>query len=80
MGERLQHQDFDDASRPLPFFRCFQEALQESHCLKHGAFCTVARIPGQEHPGQGDVLELAQVAEVIRNGEATLTRPVERFT
>ena len=23
---------------------------------------------GQEHPGQGDVLELAQVAEVVRSG------------
>ena len=26
----------------------------------------LARVPGQEHPGQGDVLELAQVAEVVR--------------
>src|SRR5207248_7462322 len=40
----------------------------------------VARIPGQEHPGQGDVLELAQVAEVIRYFQALLTRPVEGFT
>src|SRR6266536_1476817 len=74
VGERLQHQGFDDASRPLPFFRCVKEALQESHCLKHGAVCTLARIPGQEHPGQGDVLELAQVAEVVLNGEAMYTR------
>src|SRR5215469_13799715 len=36
--------------------------------------------PGQEHPGQGDVLERAQVAEVVRNGEATLTCPAEGFT
>ena len=61
-------------------FRCLQEALQESHCLKHGAVCTVALIPGQEHPGQGDVLELAQVAEVVLGGQALLTRPVEGFT
>ena len=80
VGERLQHQDFDHASRPLAFFRCLQEALQESHCLKHGAVCTVALIPGQEHPGQGDVLELAQVAEVVLGGQALLTRPVQGFT
>src|SRR2546429_9828954 len=43
-------------------------------------FCTVALRPCQEHPGQSDVLELAQVAEVVRNGEALLTRPVEGFT
>jgi hypothetical protein len=79
VGERLQHQDFDDASRPLTCFRCFQEAFQESHCLKHGAVCTVALRPGQEHPSQGDVLELAQVAQVVRNGEALLTRPTEGF-
>src|SRR2546421_11130094 len=78
--KRLQHQDFDDASRPLPFFRRLKEVLQEFHCLKHGVFCTVALRPGQEHSGQGDVFELAQVAEVIRNGEAKLTRPVEGFT
>ena len=37
-------------------------------------------IAGQEHPGQGDVLELAQVAEVVLGGQALLTRPVEGFT
>src|SRR6266496_6515634 len=46
----------------------------------NGAFCTVALIPGQEHPGQGDVLELVQVAEVVRNGEALLPRPAYGFT
>ena len=38
------------------------------------------RVPCQEHPGQGDVLELAQVAEVIVSGQTVLTRPAERFT
>src|SRR6516164_4070669 len=40
----------------------------------------VAPIPSKEHPGQGNMLELAQVAEVIRNREALLTRPAEGFT
>ena len=45
----------------------------------NGALGTVARLPGQEHPGQGDVLELAQVAEVVLGGQALLPRPAERF-
>src|SRR5439155_14496877 len=62
---------------PLPFFRSLQKALQESHGLTNGAVCTLALMPGQEHPGQGNVLELAQVAEVVLNGQALLPRPVE---
>ena len=42
VGERLQHQDFDHAARPLACFRCLQEALQQSDCLTHGAVGTVA--------------------------------------
>ena len=80
VSERLQHQDFDHASRPLPFFRCFQEALRKSRCLVNGAFFPIALIPGDEHPGQGDMLELAHVAEVVMGGQALLTRPVEGFT
>ncbi len=58
VGERLQHQDFDNASHPLPCFRCLQEALEQSHGISKGAVCPIARILSQEHPGQGDVLEL----------------------
>src|SRR5690348_12503167 len=36
--------------------------------------------PSQEDSGQGDVLKLAQVAQVVRNGETLLTRPAECFT
>ena len=53
----------------LPFFRRWQEALQEPGRVVHGAvLCALVRVPGQEHPGQGDVLELAQVAEVVVDG------------
>ena len=44
------------------------------------ALVTLGRVPGQEHPGQGDVLELAQVAELVLDGQAPLTHPAERFT
>src|SRR5436309_12840836 len=64
----LQYQDFDDASRPITFFRRLQEALEEAQCLTKGAVCTVALVLSQEQPGQGDVLELAQVAEVVLSG------------
>ena len=34
---------------------------------------------GQKHPGEGDVLVLVQVAEVVIGGEPTLAHPAERF-
>ena len=43
----------------LPFFRRQQEALQEPGRLVKGVLCTLILVPRQEHPGQGDVLELA---------------------
>ena len=46
----------------------------------NGALCTLVLVPRQEHPGQGDVLELAQVTEVVVDGQALLTRPAEGFT
>ena len=39
----------------------------------------VALVTSQEYSGQGDVLELAQVAEVIISRQSLLTRPVEGF-
>ena len=53
-----------------------QQALQESDRL---AGARPSAVLGQEHPGQGDVLELAQVAEVVVGGQAPLARPAERF-
>ena len=39
----------------------------------------LGRVPGQERPGEGDVLELAQVAELVVDGQAPLPRPAERL-
>ena len=36
-----------------------QEALQEPGRLVKGVLCTLILVPRQEHPGQGDVVELA---------------------
>ena len=57
--ERPQDQDLDDASRPLALFRRSQEAVQEPDRLVNGALGTLVLISRHEHPGQGDVLELA---------------------
>ena len=80
MRERPQHQDLDDASRPAPCFGRQQEALQEPGRLVREALRTLALVSRQEQPGQGDVLELAQVTEVVIDGQALLTRPAESFT
>lgn len=58
VGERLQGQDPDDASRPLSFFRCNQEAVQESSCLVDEVLRTLGQVSGHEHFGQRDVLVL----------------------
>ena len=47
--------------------------------LIDGALARSAVGSGEEHPRQGDVLELAQVAEVVVGGQAPLARPGERF-
>src|SRR5947208_3225307 len=68
------------SSRSLPLFGCPQEAFQEPGRLVYGALRALGRVAGQEHPGQGDVLELAQVAEVVVDGQTSLTGPAEGFT
>ena len=78
--ERPQYTDLDDASRPLALFRRSKEAVQEPGLLVNGALGTLVLISRHEQAGQGDVLELAQVAEVVIDGQALLTRPAESFT
>ena len=64
----------------LALFRRSQEAVQEPDRLVSGALGTLVLVSRHEHPGQGDVLELAQVTEVVIDGQALLTRPAESFT
>ena len=76
--KRLDHEDLDEASRPLAFLRRCRKAPQQSHCLVDGAFVRFASVLGDEHP-QGDVLELAQLAEVVVSGQAPLARSTQGF-
>ena len=78
MGDRLQHQDLDHTAQPSARFRRWQEPLQESGRVLEGALRTVCCVLSQQHSGEGDVLELVQVAEVVLDGQAGLTDPVKR--
>ena len=69
MSKRLQHKDLDDASGPPAFFRREQQTLQEPGRVRKGAPLPIALAPRQEQPGQGDVLVLAQVGEVVIDGQ-----------
>jgi len=79
VGEGQQHENRDGASRPPPCFRRVQKVLQESDLLVHDAIVPFVAIAGKEDPGQGDVLELAQVAKIVVDGEIALTHPAQGF-
>ena len=78
MGDCLQHQDLDQAAQPCARFRREEEPFQESGRVLEGAFRTVCCVLSKEHSGEGDVLELVQVAEVVIEGQPGLTDPVKR--
>jgi hypothetical protein len=77
--ERLQRQDLDQAPDPPTAFRRFPEALEECQCLAKRALRPVDPVPRHEHPRQRDVLELAQVTEVIVDRQALLVGPTQGF-
>jgi len=79
MSDGLKNQDFEQASGPLPLLRRLSKVLQKSGGVVEGIIGALGRVRGQEHPGEGDVLELAQVAEVVPSRETSLTRPAEGF-
>ena len=63
-----------------PSSAALQEALQELDSLTHRAVGTVLHRPGEtQHPGEGDELELAQVAEVVPGRQTLFTGPTLGF-
>ena len=60
---------------PAPFLGGQEETFQQLDRLVESGLVALGRVLGQQHPGQGDVLELAQVAEVVRGGQSPLTHP-----
>ena len=76
MGERLRLQDFNYTAGPSLCFRGFQQALQQSDCLQDRAPVLAALNFGHQHPGEGQVLELAQVADFILSRQPACMHPI----
>ena len=64
---------------PAPFLGGQAETFQQVDRLGESALVRLGRVLGQQHPGQGDVLELAQVAEVVIGGQPLLLHPAQRI-
>jgi tetratricopeptide (TPR) repeat protein len=75
MGESLHHQDFKDTAGPSLRFCCFQQALQQSDSLEDRVIAPLALVFGDQHPGQNEMLELAQVADFIVSLQPPHLRP-----
>ena len=79
MRERLEHQDLDDAACPSTCFRRPKETLQEFWCLARGVVATLPSRTGQQQSGEGDVVELAHVAQLVLDGDAMRAGPAQRL-
>ncbi|MNC44664.1 hypothetical protein D3C75_935810 [compost metagenome] len=79
VGKCLHDKDLDDTPLSFALFCSLEKALQQFHNLNQPTVCTLVLIPGQEHPGQGDVLEFTQIAKIIFSGQVLLPYPVEGF-
>ena len=75
VGKRLDHQ----ISMTLPVLVCasaaFNEALQHPDYLQERAPALTALNFGHQHSGQGEIFELAQVADFVVRRQPALTRP-----
>ena len=52
-----------------------EQSFQEAGCLCESGRVVLRRVLGEQHPGEGDVLELAQVGEAVGGRQPTITRP-----
>ena len=80
MSERLYDQDLDHAPAPRTLLSRSEQTLQEAGRLVQEAPRRLRRVPGQQQPGERDVLELAQVAEIVLAGQTSFPSPAQRFT
>ena len=74
--EGLQQQDLDGAAQPAAGFCRLQEMPQQPGSLVKGTSLPSVFTGSDEHPGQREVLELAQVADVISHREALARAPI----
>lgn len=69
MSERLQDQNLDGASHSAARFGRLQQAFQKSERVMQGLRLLADRVAGDEHAGEGDVLELAQKGQIVVDGQ-----------
>ena len=79
VSERLQHQDLDNAAFSAARFRRWEQASQQPERLADGTYPVFTPVLGDERPGQCHLLELAQVAGCIVNGQAAFPAPLQSF-
>ena len=80
MEKCLQQENFDHTADPASGFRRVQEPLQQARPIggDHQVGPVRQRL-GQEQPGQGDVLEFPEIAEIICRRQVPLVGPAERI-
>jgi hypothetical protein len=61
----MQHEDFDDAAVPPAALGRGQEPLEQDGPLIQSGLVLVGEVPREEQPGEGDVLVLAQVRQLV---------------
>ena len=79
VGEGLEDEDLDGRARPSAGLRGGQQPRQQGEGREQVVAGTGGGMPGQQDPGQGHVLVLAQVGQVVVGGDASVRRPAEGF-
>src|ERR671914_780733 len=71
----LQHHGFDEAANSPGCLGRSLETLQQHQRATRGLFVLVALPARHEHPGEDEMLELAQVAQIVVDREPALGDP-----
>ena len=72
----LQDQDLEDRARPAAGLGRVQESVEELDRVVEGPLGALSAELLEQRPGQGDVLELAQVGQLVVHRQSLAARPV----
>jgi hypothetical protein len=72
LGERLQYKI---SILPPPPSSPLARVVPVTECRLKGIICPIGFILGDEYPGEREVLELAQVAQIIIGGQVLFAHP-----
>src|SRR4051812_41380111 len=79
LGKGLKHQDLDDAADSSAGSRCGPETLEQSRGILRRPFVAGARVAGKQEAGKCDMLELAQIAQIVIERSVHRRRPRGRL-